>query len=117
MRAILEKFADDEVTAKRRDELIEGMARTVVNKRLEIPAIFLLEAHKPLSFLASQGMLLTAPLLGAFFGFKNVNDFARVIEDRNNIDRLVECIERLSGARERKVPPAGADQKGNECDT
>jgi hypothetical protein len=88
-----------ELSAERRDQLIEEMARKVDARRLETVAVFMLEAHRPLSFVASQGLLMTAPFLGAFFGFDKINDWAKILEDRENLDRLIDRIEQL--ARER----------------
>ncbi len=84
-----------------RDELIDRFARKVVGRNLETPAVFMLEAHKPLAFLMSQAMLFGAPLMGAFFGFRNMELWARLLEDRENYDRLISRIEELADSRKR----------------
>jgi len=88
-----------QLSEARRQQLIEEMARIVVARRLETVAVFMLEAHRPVSFVASQGLLLTAPLLGAFFGFERVDELGRLLEDRANLDRLIERIEQLAQER------------------
>jgi hypothetical protein len=79
-----------------RDALIDSMARQVVARRLETPALFVLEAHRPLSVMAGQALYVGAPLLGVFFGFSKVQQWARLLEDRDNIDRIIKRIEELS---------------------
>ena len=96
MAFMVENLALEEVTDAQRDEMIDAFARKVVARRLETPAVFFLEAHKPLSFVASQSLLLGAPLLGAFFGFRNVNRWARILEERENVERLIKRIEILA---------------------
>ena len=49
---------DYEITEEERDQVIEKWARKIVGKGLETPAILFLEMHKPLTFLASQGLLV-----------------------------------------------------------
>lgn len=88
-----------ELFPARRDQLIEEMAEKVVARRLETMAVFLLESHRPLSFVASQSLLVSAPLLGAFFGFDRINEWAKLLADRENLDRLIDRIERLAQER------------------
>lgn len=84
----------------RRDQLIEAVARKVVAKRLETPTVFFLEMHKPISFLAGQSLLIATPLLGAFIPPSDLEDVARLLEDRSNVDRLIARIEDLADARD-----------------
>jgi hypothetical protein len=90
-----------EITDAERDALIESLAGNVVRRRLEMPAVFLLEAHRPLSFLASQALLLSAPLLGSFVGFREVNRFGYFLAERDNLGRLIDRIEQLARERDR----------------
>ena len=93
------------VTPEQRDAMIDGFARMVVKRRLETPAIFLLEAHRPLAFMASQGVCFSAPLLGAFFGFRRMNQWSRILEDRENWDRVIARIEQAAAERDRGASP------------
>ncbi|MBI2200475.1 MAG: hypothetical protein HYU43_00850 [Armatimonadetes bacterium] len=72
------------------------MARVVIRRRLETPAIFFLEMHKPLTALASAALAFSQPTLGVFFGFRRLAEWAALLDDRENLDRLIVRIERLS---------------------
>ena len=98
-------------------ELMDRVAKWVVDKRLTAPAEMTLESFRPLGFLGSQAMLVASPMvtltLDTFNGLQNVlkpGDFKRftaLMERRENIDVLVEKIakcedEFLRGEREQK---------------
>jgi len=80
-------------TATRRDKLIEGLARQIERLGLTAPALLMLEAHKPLAFLASQGLLFTQPLLGFWMDGTRVNEYAHLLEDPATIEQLVQRLE------------------------
>jgi hypothetical protein len=82
------------------EDAIERMARTVVDRRLETPVLFLLEMNRPLSFLASQALLFAEPLAGAFFGFGGIRAWQGILEDRKSVDRLIRRIEERASARQ-----------------
>jgi len=103
-------LALETVSDRQRDEMIDALARKVVARRLETPAIFILESHQPLSFVISQSLLLSAPVLGTFFGFGAVNRWAHILEDRENVTRLVQRIEALAAETKRAQPQAGRDK-------
>ncbi len=58
-------------------------------------AIVMLESAKPLSFLANQFMVFMQPFYRAFFTFREYEEFAAMLENRNNIEVLICEIERL----------------------
>ncbi|MFQ6059205.1 MAG: hypothetical protein ACE5MB_10050 [Anaerolineae bacterium] len=87
------------LTITRRDELIEGLARKIAHLGLTTPAILFLEAHKPLSFLGSQALLFSQPLLGFLLGDKEAQDYALLLEDRENVERLLRSLEQLRDRR------------------
>jgi hypothetical protein len=84
-----------------RDRLLERAATAVVRRRLEMPAVLLLELHRPLTYLSSQALVLFTPLLGAALGLERVQTLAKLLEERENLDRLIDRIETLS----RETPP------------
>ncbi len=55
--------------------------------------ILFLETTKPLSFIASQGVLLLQPLLGSFFGESRVAEYAELLADRSNVEGLIRRLE------------------------
>jgi hypothetical protein len=88
--------------------IIEKTARALVDRHLAAPAIFMLESTRPLSFLASQGMLFLQPIVESVLTIPEYDSFQRMLERRENIGRLIEQIEELederitSEARDRK---------------
>ncbi len=84
------------LSVSRRDELIERLVSQLNAWGMVAPALMFLEANKPLSFLGSQLILLSQPVLGLIWEDKLLGDYALLLEDRDNIERLL-C--RLEGSR------------------
>lgn len=89
------------------EELLERLAGWVVERRMTAPAIIFLESHRPLSFVGSQVMIAASPLVsffGPFFkasvGFdgEDFQRFAELMENRDNLERLIIEIERANQA-------------------
>ena len=89
-----------ELTDERRDEIIEKISRAVVKRRLETPAVALLEMHKPLSVIGSNLVMLLTPLAAPFVTWRRCDEMAFFLMDRENVERLIGRIEEL--ARERQ---------------
>jgi hypothetical protein len=71
------------------DQLVQQLGRW----RLVLPSILFLEATKPFSFFASQGLLLCQPFMG-FFGIdRQVSEYSELLGERKNIDRLISQLE------------------------
>jgi hypothetical protein len=84
----------------RREALIEDLAHKIARLGLTTPAILFLEAHKPLSFLGSQALLFSQPLLGFLLGDEAARDYALLLEDRENVEQLLRSLEgRAAAAR------------------
>jgi len=88
--------ADDDLSPQDRDRMIEELARKIVNKGLETPAILFLEMHKPVAFVASQSLLMAGPFLAPLFGIEGVNRYSRLLGDRDNVELLIRRIEDIS---------------------
>ena len=88
-----------EVTPEERDRILDRVAREVTRRRLEVPAILALELHRPLTFLGSQALVVFTPLLAPAFGVENLQKVSKLLEDRGNLDRLMERIEELVATR------------------
>ena len=88
----------DEIVKDRKEErfeeLIDKIARMIVQRRLGVVAIVLLESVKPLTFLGSQLMVFMDPFVSALFKPDDYRLFYEMIEDRKNIDKLIERIEK-----------------------
>lgn len=83
----------DERFTEEDDELVEKVARKIVNMRLTVPAIFLLESSKPLAFLGGQLLVFLEPFIQTLFNFKQYQRFAFLMENRDNWERLLRRIE------------------------
>jgi hypothetical protein len=87
-----------EITDARRDELVERWAQEIVRRRLATPAIFLLEAHKPLGGLGANAVVAFQPLLGSFLRW-NLEELAAFMYHSANIEKLIRRIETLEEGR------------------
>jgi len=88
------------LTEKERDEMIEQIAMNIHRRRLETPAILFLEMHKPLSFFASQTLIVTSPLIAPIVGFGRIAAASRLLESRDNVELLVRRLEQLASSKE-----------------
>ena len=86
---------DVELAPEERDAILDRAAHEVVRRRLEAPAVLCLEAHRPLQFILSQGLLVFTPILAMIFGPVPLEKLGAIMQDRGNLDRLVYRIERL----------------------
>jgi acyl-CoA reductase-like NAD-dependent aldehyde dehydrogenase len=91
---------NEDLTPEERDALIEKIADGVVKRGMATPAVLFLEMHKPLSFAASQSLIVTSPLIGPFVGVERLQAAAQVLKDRDNIERLICRIEDLAAAKQ-----------------
>jgi len=113
---------DDEGRPEGASDLIERLARRVVGLHMAPPAIFVLESTKPLTFIASQALIVFEPIVQAVFSFREYREFQRLMEDRANVERLIDRIEDLEDARveaeraERRARPE-ARRKGDATGT
>lgn len=76
--------------------LVEKVAKAVVARRLEAPAIFLLESVRPVQFMASQAMLFFAPIVQIAAPIADWARVQRLLEERAGCDVLLAAIERYS---------------------
>ena len=75
------------------EQLIEHLTQQISQWGLALPAIVFLQVTRPLSFLASQGLLLCQPLLSFVYDAPRIADYVDLLADRTNIDRLVARLE------------------------
>lgn len=86
---------DKDLTPEERDALIDKLAKQIVAREMQTVAIMFLEMHRPFSFLAGQSLLVGSGFLAPLFGPQNIRSFSKLLEDRANIDRLIQRIETL----------------------
>lgn len=75
------------------EQLLDQLTQNIDRWGLNVPALLFLQTTKPLSFIASQGLLLFQPLLSFFYDTPRIADYADLLADRANIDRLVARLE------------------------
>lgn len=96
------------------EELLDAVAGRVVNMRLAVPAVFFLESTKPLSFIGSQALVFLEPFVQAFLSTEAYSRFARLMEDRQNLEALIRRIESKDEelrAREKQEKERRAEEK------
>jgi len=81
--------------APEQQEILEKVAKKVVNWRMAVPAIMALETAKPLSFIGSQAMVFFEPIVQSLFSIKHYDTFREMMEDRENVERLLLLIEKF----------------------
>tara|TARA_B110000438_G_scaffold299785_1_gene350684 strand:+ start:997 stop:1257 length:261 start_codon:yes stop_codon:yes gene_type:complete len=81
------------------DVIINEFAEKIVSRGLSVPAIFLLESTKYISFIAGQLLIFLGPVLTFFVSDKNYNQFIELIEKKENIELLMVEIEKKNTLR------------------
>ncbi len=81
------------------DDLAERIAQRVVGMGMGMISMVFLESLKPLSFIGSSILVFGRPIMSVFFDADAYDRFIALMEDRNNIDRLVDRIEQLQNER------------------
>ena len=96
---------NEPLTADEREELLAAITRRVHKWRLEAPTILALETHRPLAFVASQGMVALTPLIGVPADFlvrlllgidlnlNRVQQFSRLLAEPGGVDALIARLE------------------------
>jgi len=97
---------DTDLEPGERDRIIERIADSVVRRGMQTPAILFLEMHKPLSYVASQGVVVLSPLVAPLVGLENLQIASKLMEDRENMELLIQRIEEL--AEERAAASGGS---------
>ena len=103
MRPVADLTPEEELAQGR--EVLTRLADEVVRRRMAVPAIFVLESMRPLSFIASQGLIFFEPIVRTMLSLKDYDVFARALERRENVEWLVRYLEEQEDARneERKA--------------
>jgi len=84
------------------EHLVNTLAEKIVKYRMTVPAILFLESVRPLNFIGSQAMLMFHPFLNVFFSATDIEEFSRFLEKRENMEILMEAIERKNDERRSK---------------
>lgn len=93
---------DKKKTPADEDAVLEKVAKKVVERHMAVPAIVFLESIKPLNFIGAQAMIFFEPIVQSVFVIKDYNVFRRAMERRENVEVLLQKIERLDAVFYRK---------------
>ena len=85
------------------NELVPRIARKLVDAGLEVPAVFFLELHRPFGTIFYNTALLLSPAAAPFFGTERVKTLQELFADGENIDLLLNEIERYSFSKSNKT--------------
>lgn len=80
------------------EKLCRKIARKIVERDLTVPAVMFLESIKPVSFLGSQMLVFANPVISLIVQTGEYYRFVRMIEDRDNIEKLTVAIEEENAA-------------------
>ena len=82
--------------ANNTEQKLTEFAKKIVDRGMAVPSIFFLEMGKYASFIGSQTLVFFGPIITAFVKSEKYYNFAEILEDKNNIEFLLQEIERLS---------------------
>ena len=88
--------------AQTREEIavtLDKLASAVHRRRLAAPAIFLLETYKPLTSLMHAATVVCMPVMSLLFGARLAHLVPAILESRENVEGIIQRIEKLSSAR------------------
>ena len=83
--------------------LIDDLARKIVGRQLEAPALLLLETHRPISTILFASTLAFEPLGTLLFSRRPFEVLRAVLEDPAGVDLLISRIESLRDERDRTM--------------
>jgi len=79
--------------------VLARVLKAIIKRRLTALALFTLESLKPLSFIASQSLIVFGPLIRAVLSVGDYDVFVRAIEDRDNIEWMIRQLEAVEERR------------------
>ena len=75
---------------------LQKVATFIVKRRLTAPAVLTLEMCKPLHLIGGQLMIALNPFVQVIFNTTDFQKFALIIEQDQNLERLIQLIEQTS---------------------
>jgi hypothetical protein len=75
------------------EALLAKLAAEIRRRRLEAPAILLLETHAPFSRILGNAMIVFTPFLAPLIGIDNVHNASRLLMERSNVEDLIARLE------------------------
>ena len=92
----MEQASNKIASEKQTDQqVLDQVAKKIVRFRMSVPAVLFLEMSKPMSVLGSSALVFFGPFITLFADSTKFYRFTELIEDRGNIEELIQTIERL----------------------
>jgi len=104
----------NEDTPEDYDRLCSKIAQKVVERDLAVPAIMFLESIKPVTFLGNQMLVFANPVISLIVRTGEYYRFVRMIEDRDNIEKLTMAIEEENAKASRLRQEARKKRRQNK---
>jgi nitrogen-specific signal transduction histidine kinase len=101
-QALAATETEAEREAREEEDLLERVAVGLAERSLASPAMFLLEAGLPLSFVSSQALIVLEPVIQSLLSLQDYKTFVRLLENRDRVRQLVDRLEQLEEERGRK---------------
>ena len=79
----------------REHALLDRIASFIVRRRMQVPALLMLESVIPLNYVASQAMAFLEPVIRALMNASEYTEVRSILERRQSIEALVQKIEQL----------------------
>jgi hypothetical protein len=94
---------DGEALSADEQEILYKISEFIVRRGFTVPAILTLESVKPLNYIGSQAMVFLEPFVHALFkDISKYNTLRRMMEKRDNVERLLQKIEELDAVQFQK---------------
>ena len=104
------------------NEVMDRVASGITERHLGIPALWMLESVKPLSFIGSQAMVFFSPIAGLFGDGRTYGALTRIFASRELTENFIDTIERLEmqsnkPAEKQLSEPAASERLPDPADT
>ncbi|MCD6098890.1 hypothetical protein J7K18_08420 [bacterium] len=114
------RFNEEDWKREMTDELVpeelgvlRKIAKKVVEWKMTVPAILMLEMSRPVNFVSSQLLLFLEPYVQLFLTGKDFALFRSALSKRESIEKLLEFIEEEDNIK--KVEEEKRKKRGKRC--
>jgi hypothetical protein len=102
-RGLDEWRAVEEADPQQLADLQARIAKKLADLEMATPAIIALESTKPVTFIVSQALAAGEPLLYWLAGLQDYYNFRKVMEDREQVEKLIQRIEEADETRRERI--------------
>jgi len=102
-RGLDEWRAVEEADPQQLADLQARIAKKLADLEMATPAIIALESTKPVTFIVSQALAAGEPLLYWLAGLQDYYNFRKVMDDREQVEKLIQRIEEADETRRERM--------------